>query len=135
MSNKKYTREELISICEDAVVHHSNWQDRDSYLSQLSVQAIYKGLTAGIDFTIGDSTTYKSIWITFTRPINMEKLETGKYLEISSREEYFEECDPERETEMFDSYTNGIDWNGSYTTSYLPTRKRLEERGLGEDWT
>lgn len=130
---KNYTREELISICEAAVVHHTKWRDRNSYSAQTEIQSIYEGLTAGLDFEIDGNTDDCTIWISFTQPIDLDKLDkNGLYLDISSRDDYFEDCDPEYETEMFDGY--GIDFQSSYTRGYMPTRKRLEEVGYGEDW-
>ena len=133
------TREELIEICQDAVVHHTKWMNRDSYSAQKGVQSIYKGLTAGLDFRIVTkeiSPDYHSnsdtLIIEFLQPIDFEKLETGLELSISSREDYFEDCDPKYKTEMFDS--NGIDFHSNWTGTYMPTRKKLEECGIGNDW-
>lgn len=132
-------RQELIELCQDAVVHHTKWQDRDSYSAQKNLQSIYKGLTAGLDYRIITKeidTDYHSdqdtIIIEFLQPIDLDKLKTGKYLEISSRDDYFEDCDPSFETEMF--YGEGIDFESNYTKTYMPTRKRIEEVGLGNDW-
>ena len=130
---ENYTREELISICEAAVVHHTKWSDRDSYAAQKEIQSIYEGLTAGLDFEIDSNTDDHTIWISFPQPIDLDKLDkNGLYLDISSRDDYFEDCDPEYETEMFDGY--GIDFKSSYTSGYMPTKKRLEEVGEGGDW-
>jgi len=127
-----YTREELIEICKDAVVHHTKWHNRDSYSAQLGIQDVYKGLTAGLPFSILGSTDNRTIWIKFLQPIDFDILENGEHLEISSREDYFRDCDAEYETEMFDG--NGIDFNSTFTETYMPTRERLEECGIGEDW-
>lgn len=124
-------REELIKICEDAVVHHTEWRDRDSYAAQVNLQSIYKALTAGLPYTLTIEND-RTIWITFSQPIDFEKLSKGSYLNISSRDDYFTDCDPEYETEMFEGY--GIDFESNYTGTYMPTRKRLEECGIGNDW-
>lgn len=129
---RRFSRDELISICKDAVVHHTKWGDRDSYSAQVNLQSIYKGLTAGLLYTIDKSTDDRTIWITFKQPIDLEKLNKGEYLNISSREDYFNDCDPDYESEMFDGY--GIDFASNYTGSYMPTRKRLEDVGDGNDW-
>lgn len=126
------TREQLIELCKDAVVHHTKWNDRDCYSAQRGIQSIYEGLTAGLDFTYKEDKDGKTIDIEFTQPIDFEKLRTGKHLDISSREDYFKDCDPDYETEMFQS--EGIDFNSSWTQTYMPTRKRIEEVGIGEDW-
>lgn len=133
------TRDELISICIDAVVHHSKWNDRDSYLAQKSIQSIYKGLTAGLDFIVLKSdncqegiSNENTIIIEFIQPIDFDKLLNASYLEISSLEDYHNDCDPNYETEMF--YGEGIDFRSTYTQSYMPTRKRLNDCGIGNDW-
>lgn len=132
-------RETLIKICQDAVVHHTKWKDRDSYSAQRKIQAIYKGLTAGLEFRVvskEDDPEYHSdeetLVIEFLQPIDHKKLENGLHLEISSRENYFKDCDPEYESEMFDG--DGIDFESSYTQGYMPTRQRLDRVGAGNDW-
>jgi len=129
-SKNTYTREELMNICENAVVHHTKWSDRDSYSAQVMIASVYEGLSAGFDFVIGKDTNDKIIYIEF-KNIDMEKLKDARYLSISSREEYFEECDPNYDTEMFVGY--GIEFNSSYHCGYMPTQKRLEEVD-GDDW-
>jgi hypothetical protein len=131
-------REELIKICQDAVVHHKKWSDRDSYSAQKEIQSIYKGLTAGLDFRVVQKednpeyhSTEETLIIEFLHPIDEEKLEKGLHLAISSREDYFRDCDPEYEGEMFDG--KGIDFESSFTIGYMPTRKRLN-RVAGNDW-
>lgn len=132
-------REELISICERAVVHHSKWMNRDSFISQKCIQSIYEGLTAGLDFKIvtkKDNEIFYSnddyLVIEFIQPIDFDKLKSAKFLEISSLEDYFNDCDPNHETEMFDG--EGIDFYSDYTIAYMPTHQRLQERGKGNDW-
>lgn len=131
-------REELIKICEDAVVHHTKWEDRDSYLAQREIQSIHKGLTAGLEFKIitkEDDPNYHSdehtLIIKFFKPI-LDTIENVPELEISSREDYFKDCDPDYESEMFGG--GGIDFDSDYTQGYMPTRKRLENVGVGNDW-
>lgn len=132
-------REELIELCQDAVVHHTKWDNRDSYSAQKGIQSIYEGLTAGLDFRIITKEidpVYHScdriLIIEFLKPIDLNKLKNAKHLEISSRDDYFKDCDPEYEGEMFDG--NGIDFYSTYTQTYMPTRMRLEECGAGNDW-
>lgn len=134
-----YTREQLIDICEKAVVHHTKWDNRDSYSAQLGVQSLYKGLTAGLDFRVVTkdiSPDYHSndnvIIVEFLQPIDLDKLQNGKELEISSREDYFKDCDPEYDTEMFDG--EGIDFRSEYTQTYMPTLDSIEKAGIGNDW-
>jgi len=135
----KVNRKQLIKICEDAVVHHTKWMDRDSFLAQMKLQSIYKGLTAGLKFRIvtkeidpeyySDDKTYI---IEFIQPISFIKLNQGKDLLISTRDEYFKDCDPDYESEMFDG--DGIDFYSNYTTGYMPTREHLNNVGIGNDW-
>lgn len=132
------TREQLISICEDAVVHHSKWGNRDSYSAQLNVQDVYRGLTAGIDFKVvtkEDDPSYHStestLIVEFLQPIDYDKLNEGLHLNISSREDYFNDCDPNHESEMFDGV--GIDFHGHFTKTYIPSRKTLDYV-KGDDW-
>jgi hypothetical protein len=134
----EYSREALIQICKDAVVHHTKWQNRDSYSAQLSIQSIYKGLTAGLEFRVITKEIDKdyhsdedTIIIEFIQPIDLYKLEKGEDLAINSRDEYHKDCDPDYETEMFDG--EGIDFESSYTQTYMPTRKRIIEKQNG-DW-
>lgn len=132
---KRYTRKELVQICKDAVIHHTKWEDRDSYAAQKEIQSIYKGLTAGYKFKILQDknedccTDERTIWIEFIKPFNLRR---GSALEISTREEYFRDCDPNHDTEMFEGY--GIDFASDNTTGYMPTRERLDSVGKGNDW-
>jgi len=133
------SREELIKLCEDAVVHHTKWQDRDTYSAQKGVQSIYKGLTAGLDYLIvtkEDDNDYHSdedtLIIEFIQPIDFDKLEKGLELKISSREDYFKDCDPNYDSEMFDS--DGINFYNDWCSTYMPTRKKINEVGIGNDW-
>lgn len=132
-------RQELIELCKDAVVHHTKWQNRDSYSAQRNLQSIYEGLTAGLDYRVVTKeidadyhSDDRTIIIEFLQPIDLDKLKTGQHLEISSRDLYWKDCDPDYEGEMFDG--NGIDFGSSYTQTYMPTRKRIEECGIGNDW-
>lgn len=132
-------REELIELCKRAVVHHTKWHNRDSYSAQKSIQSIYKGLTAGLDFRVVTKeidadyhSDEKTLVIEFLKPIDFEKLETGLELTISSREDYFNDCDPEYDSEMFDG--DGIDFHSNWTGTYMPTEKRLNDVGYGNDW-
>lgn len=133
------TREDLIELCQAAVVHHTKWQNRDSYSAQRGIQSIYEGLTAGLDYRIVTAemspdyhSDERNLIIEFLQPIDFDKLKTAQHLQISSLEEYFQDCDPDYETEMFDGY--GIDFRSDYTQHYMPTRQRLNDCGIGNDW-
>lgn len=135
----KMNRESLIELCKDAVVHHTKWKDRDSYSAQKGIQSIYKGLTSGLDFRVVTKeidpdyhSDEETLVIEFLQPIDFEKLENGLELPISSRDDYFKDCDPEYDSEMFDS--DGIDFHSKWTGTYMPTRQRVENVGIGNDW-
>jgi len=135
----EWKRKDLIKLCEDAVVHHTKWGDRDSYSAQRSIQSIYKGLTAGLRFKVvtkkmdkGYHSNKDTLIVLFPTPINIDKLEeNGKHLRISSKEDYYKECDPDYEDEMFDGV--GIDFTSDFTQTYMPTKERLDSV-KGEDW-
>ena len=135
----KMQRKTLIKICQDAVVHHTKWMNRDSFICQKGIQSIYKGLTAGLKFKIltkENSPDYHSnketIIIQFTQIFDEKILEKGLHLEISSREDYFKDCCPDFECEMFDS--DGLDFTEDWVCQFMPTRKRLKDVGIGNDW-
>jgi len=132
-------RETLIQLCKDAVVHHTKWQNRDSFIAQKGIQGIYKGLTAGLSFKIlteENSPDYHSdeytIIIQFDKVVNQDDLEKGLNLEISSREDFFRDCCPDYECEMFDS--DGLDFSDDWVCQFMPSRKRIESVGIGNDW-
>lgn len=111
----KYTREDLLKICEQAFVPESKWHDRDSESSQCNLGECYALLKAGCEFEIvyDDDicgTDEHTIWL---------------YI-YSKGFTYFEYCDLEETDE----------WNKRYKEKhhyYLPTLKRLEEAN-GGDW-
>ena len=123
-------RETLIQLCKDAVVHHTKWQNRDSFIAQKGIQGIYKGLTAGLSFKIlteENSPDYHSdeytIIIQFDKVVNQDDLEKGLNLEISSREDFFRDCCPDYECEMFDS--DGLDFSDGWVCQFMPSRKSI----------
>lgn len=108
-----YTREELIAICERAVVSLADWGDRDSPEAQEGVGTAWVMLRAGCPFTIltgtgpGCHTDKNTIWLEIRWP-RFNNFEYG-------------------ETEEKDA--NG--WPSE--TIYLPTPQRLENVA-GKDW-
>jgi hypothetical protein len=105
---KEYTREQLIDICEKAIVPEEKWGNRDSALAHQKIGMAWAYLKAGVPFKVtrqGDSpycvTDSHTIWLEFSVK------DFG--------------CWDYREGER------GIE------TAYLPTKKRLAER-KGEDW-
>jgi hypothetical protein len=106
------TREELISICEAAIVPYEKWHNRDSPHSQERVGVCWALLRAGCEFRIlthpahqGDGcvTDADTIWLEITHATFMS-------IECGRDEEPWED-----------------------ETFYLPTRKRLADRA-GRDW-
>lgn len=104
-----YTRDELIDICERAVVPVGRWRDRDSAHSQEKVGMAWALLKAGADFKVRETgadehdrcvTDERTIWLDITYP-GFAKFDWGG--------------DDER------------------LLVYLPTPARLEERS-GHDW-
>lgn len=98
------TREELIAICEAAIVPESKWCDRDSESAHRQVGECWALLRAGCPFRISAvgslCTNEKTIWL-YVDSRGFDSFETGG----------------ERNTQSF----------------YLPTRKRLADRE-GRDW-
>ena len=136
MKKKKYTREELIRICEDAVVSCSKWHDRDSHMAQMEISDIHSLLCIGCDYVIDKNTNENTIYITFKNITVEQKSNSWKNcLSIDSVEDYFNwyrnEYGEDCTSEMFEGH--GIDLNSNYWGGYMPTRKRLEEAN-GGDW-
>lgn len=107
-----YTREELVAICERAVVPVEKWRDRDSASAQQGVGLAYVMLKAGAEFTIaparvgvsGCFTDDSTIWIDLEWP-------------------GFQAFEYERANRHY--------WDDE--TVYLPTPERLD-RADGGDW-
>lgn len=146
------TRDDLIQICEDAVVPFTSWSNRDSYSAQVNLQEIYAFLKIGAEYDLSIENEH-TIWVTF-KNVTKEEIEHcwENYLNIDSRDEYFEEYG--YDSEMFDSsglninknlyktYFNDLDENDpknfqdiytGHIGGYLPTRERLN-KSRGDDW-
>jgi hypothetical protein len=99
-----YTREELIAICEKAIVPEKHWLDRDSYSSQKQVGECWALLKAGCKFKILTEgnliTDDQTIWV-------------------------------ETEADGFEAFEYGGTEYRERETHYLPTEKRLKRKG---DW-
>ena len=105
MIASSYTRDELVAICERAVVPHAMWGDRDTASAQEGVGKAWAFLRAGCNFhviTEGDRcvTDDRTIWVEITH----------------------------------DNF-GVIDWGGPQETEtfYLPTPARLDATA-GRDW-
>lgn len=128
-------RNELMSICEDAVVPCADWHDRDSCSTQIQLSDIYGLLEAGAEFTTkveGDtiSIQFPDLPLNFGSKVN-------RSLDHDTREDYFNLDTTEEDEEMFEG--NGLGYNdydykvGNYIGGYLPTRERLTQVD-GGDW-
>lgn len=115
----KYTRKELIEICESAIVSQNKWNDRDSASSQIDIGKCWALLKAGCKFEISTKdnekisqciTDDKTIWIQF-------------WVKDFC---WFDTLDADS-SELPDGIKN------SDYFFYLPTKKRLEE-SKGKDW-
>lgn len=58
----RVNREELIELCERAIVDENKWRNRDSHYSQLNIGKAWALLKAGCDFTVDDE-KFRSHWI------------------------------------------------------------------------
>lgn len=64
MTDLKYTREQLIGLCEKAIRPEKVWSDRDSEMAQRQIGEAWVLLKAGCRFSIDESDTSEStIWI------------------------------------------------------------------------
>lgn len=102
-----YTRDDLIDICERAIVLEEHWHDRDSAKAQLDVGQAWALLKAGCDFRQLDGTKH-------------EYLKTDErtiWIEIDYKGFNVFEMGSEKDEETF----------------YLPTPERLEQCA-GTDW-
>lgn len=103
---KEYTREDLIKICDLALVKEEDWNDRDSYDSQIKVGQLRQLLLCGCEFKVmyddgNCSTDDETIWLyTYAKDFG-----------------YFDYRDNEKLEEHY----------------YIPTLKRIEEVN-GKDW-
>lgn len=111
---EKYTREDLIKICELAIVNEEDWEDRDTERSQQNIGVCWVLLKAGCDFEVTYEKEYKSdLCVTDEDTI---------WLYIYSKGFMWFECAEDDDR----TYKEKIH-------IYLPTMKRLAER-KGKDW-
>lgn len=114
---KKYTREELINICELAIVNEEDWEDRDTESSQENVGICWALLKCGCDFEVR-----------YNKKYNTDRCVTDEetiWLDVYSKGfGYFEYSDGNEEDDR--KYKKEI-------LIYLPTMKRLAKT-KGKDW-
>ena len=63
------SREELISICERAIVPESEWGNRDSPEAQQQVGQCWALLRAGCPFTVNQDDNLGTYWVTIAHPV------------------------------------------------------------------
>ena len=112
----KYTREDLLRICEQAFVSEDKWHDRDSENAQSQLGECYALLKDGCEFEV----TYDDDDICGTD-------ENTIWLFVYSKGfMYYESVCGNETPEELKSYKEKKHF-------YLPTQKRLDEAN-GEDW-
>jgi hypothetical protein len=103
---REYTRDELIDLCERAIVLEKHWMDRDSHSSQKGIGQAWALLKAGCEFKViieGElATDDNTVWIEI-------------FSDGFMRFECGDEVGKERET------------------YYIPTLKRITNAN-GSDW-
>lgn len=119
-------REELIKICEDAVVPFLDWNNRDSYAAQEQLADIYKLLSAKVAYTVNIEDNH-TIYIDFIN-VTKEQIEKSNqfYLHTDSIDDY-KEAFPDNE--MFIGYGLGIPSIydiSSFETKYIDDVNNLD---------
>lgn len=113
----KYTREDLLKICEQSFINENKWHDRDSESAQSQLGECYVLLKDGCEFEV----IYKEddhICETDENTIWLYTYSKGFV--------YWENCYPDDTEEERKGYKEKKHF-------YLPTQKRLDEAN-GEDW-
>ena len=106
------SREELIAVCDRAVVPKEHWHDRDSYSAQKGVAICRMLLLTGHDFEVRTKARYeRDGCVTDDRTIWVEVTNIRGFMAV----------------EM------GMGEGAESDTFYLPTAKRLDE-STGRDW-
>ena len=110
----EYTKENLIEICEKSFIPQEKWNNRNSAMSQIALGQCYALLKAGCEFEIqytedsqGCNTDDRIIWVQFWVKDFM----------------YFEGVNDDKRGNANSDYH-----------FYLPTKKRINEVGIGNDW-
>lgn len=104
-----YTREELIELCEKAIVSHDEWNNRDTSSAQSDIGSVWVFLKAGCDYRIlHEGNTNDKYCKTDTDTIWIQIAYSG-----------------------FASFENGTE--PEWETFFLPTPAKIEACG-GLDW-
>ena len=132
MVRTDYSREELIEICERAVVLEGRWVNRDSYQAQTGVGQAWVLLSAECEFRVCDGepdepcqTDADTIWLEF-RSKGFDWFE-GAICKTPMRDLVLRGVPPEIEV------PDDRDELLKNDTFWLPTPKRLDDRE-GKDW-
>ena len=117
MYRTNYTREELITICERAMLPQNKWGNRDSLDAQMGVYLAYGLLKAGCWYEIVNEKNFmperSAFWIRF-------KAHSFRWFEEAGEDD-----------KDNDGYVD--DNSGDEMFYYLPTPERLDET-VGRDW-
>jgi len=93
------SREELVSICERAIVPQSEWENRDSPEAQQQVGQCWALLRAGCPFSVNQDDKMGTYWVTITHPVH----DTFEHDPELREESTFYLPQPER-------IEDGVDW-------------------------
>lgn len=113
------TREELISLCERAIVPQEKWQNRDSESAQKGVGRVWQLLKCGCKYEICTKDN---------SPDYYSDAETWKIKFWVQSFMWFENGIEDDDEDGYDT-----DSNGQYLSFFIPTEKSLEAAD-GEDW-
>lgn len=104
--NEKLTREDLIALCERAVVNVGKWHDRDSAHAQEQIGTAWALLNAGCEWALSTDprSDNRTVWVKITYP-------------------------------SFHAFEEGPDDRDHWNTElfYIPTGARLDAT-TGKDW-
>jgi hypothetical protein len=109
MIKTDYTREDLIALCERAIVAEENWGNEDTANAQKKIGACWALLKAGCDFRVISSNDGQSV-ATDERTIWLDVFYSG-----------------------FTTFEDGPDAEKEKEGFYIPTSESLKEAN-GEDW-
>lgn len=121
MIKTDYTREELISICERAIVPQSKWENRDSEQAQAGVGRCWQLLKCGCEFEVLIGSKEQSTLLATDENVIWLQFYVHNFA-------WFENDEDSRPAKGYD-----IDSTGEPLNFYLPTEKALVN-AKGKDW-
>lgn len=104
MARTTYNRDELVELCNRAIVSHERWSNRDSATAQKQVGELLVLLRAGCPFEV----VKEGVWVTNERTVVVKMYYRG-FMQFEEGEGLAQE------------------------SFYLPTQTRLDEANCG-DW-